>query len=128
MVVAIYASIYTLIIFGLSLKVIKNRGKYRVSVGDGGVEELQIAMATQSNAVEYLPIALLLLLLLELNGAGAWLIHLFGVLLIAGRYYHYKGMFGKRLRQRVLGMKITLYTLLALTVANLGYLAYAKLA
>lgn len=120
---AIYASIFTLIIVGLSLKVINNRRKYKVSVGDGGVEELRIAMATQSNAVEYLPIGLLLLLALELNGAGAWLVHGFGVLLIAGRYFHYKGMFARRLRLRVLGMKITLFSLLTLAFANLGYLA-----
>jgi uncharacterized membrane protein YecN with MAPEG domain len=125
--VAIYVSVYALIIVWLSIKVIKNRLCYKVSVGDGGVEALQIAMGAQSNAVEYLPISVLLLLALELNGANVWLIHFFGITMVAGRYFHYKGMLGKRLPQRVLGMKITLYGLLGLAMANLAYLPYSKM-
>jgi uncharacterized membrane protein YecN with MAPEG domain len=127
MSVALYVSVFTLILFWLSIKVIENRRKHKVSVGDGGVEELRIAMAVQSNAVEYLPIGLLLMLVLELNGAGKWLIHAFGVTLIAGRYFHYRGMFDKKLRLRVLGMKLTLYALLALAVANLVCLPYSRI-
>ena len=126
MSVAIYVSIYAFIVIWLSLKVINNRRKFKVSIGDGGVEELQIAMAAQSNAVEYLPLSLLLMLVLELNGASTWLIHGFGVLLIAGRYFHFKGMFGKQLKQRVLGMQITLFSLMALVLANIVYLPYGK--
>jgi uncharacterized membrane protein YecN with MAPEG domain len=86
---------------------------------------LRIAIAVQSNAVEYMPIGLLLMLVLELNGAGKWLIHAFGMTLIAGRYFHYRGMFDNKLKLRVLGMKFTLYALLALAVANLVYLPYS---
>lgn len=124
MAVTIYVSIYILIIVWLSIKVIKNRVKHRVSVGDGGVQALQIAMAVQSNAVEYLPIALLLMLVLELNGAGAWLIHAFGMIFIVGRVYHINGMFTQRLKYRVWGMKITLYSLVVLAMTNVVYIAY----
>jgi uncharacterized membrane protein YecN with MAPEG domain len=124
MVVTIYGSIYTLIIVWLSIRVIKNRVKHRVSVGDGGVQAMQIAMAVQSNAIEYLPIALLLMLMLELNGAGAWLIHAFGMIFIVGRVYHINGMFTQRLKYRVWGMRITFYSLIALAITNVVYIAY----
>jgi uncharacterized membrane protein YecN with MAPEG domain len=124
MIVTIYVVVYTLIILWLSLKVINNRRKYRVLLGDGGVQELQIAMGTHANATEYLPIGLLLLAVLELNGAWGWLIHLFGVILIVGRGYHINGMFTQRLKYRVRGMKITIYSLMALSVINSVYLGF----
>jgi uncharacterized membrane protein YecN with MAPEG domain len=104
--------------------VIKNRIEHRVSVGDGGVQALKIAMGAQSNAIEYLPISLLLLMVLELNGARGWLIHTFGVMLIVGRVYHIKGMFTQQLKYRVFGMRITVYSLIALSVINMAYLAF----
>ncbi|MCG6970506.1 MAG: MAPEG family protein [Gammaproteobacteria bacterium] len=124
MIVTIYVAVYTLIILWLSLKVINNRRKYRVSLGDGGVQELQIAMGAHSNATEYLPIGLVLLAVLELNGAWGWLIHLFGVILIVGRGYHINGMFTQRLQYRVWGMKITIFSLLALAAINVAYLGF----
>lgn len=120
----LYVSIYALIIIWLSMRVIKNRRKHRVSVGDGGVEELQIAMGAQSNSIEYLPITLLLLFALEFNGASAWLIHLFGLVMIAGRVIHVKGMFSKRLQHRVLGMKITIFEIIILAILNLAFFAF----
>ena len=49
---------------------IKLRTLYRVAYGDGGFYELQTAIRVQGNAVEYIPVALLLLLVMEQNGAG----------------------------------------------------------
>ena len=126
MITAVYAALYALIIVWLSLRVIKHRYTYRVSVGDGGVEDLKIAMGAQSNAVEYLPIALLLMFVLEVNGAGAWLINVFGVTLLIGRVFHIKGMIAKRLKFRVVGMHITIYALVALSVVNMIYLPFDK--
>ena len=58
MISVIYASISAFLIIRLSLNVIKKRRANRVSVGDGGNEELKIAVAAQTNAIEYIPIAL----------------------------------------------------------------------
>ena len=127
MIVAIYASLCSLIIVWLSLRVIDYRRKYKVSVGDGGVEDLKIAMATQSNAVEYLPIGLVLMFVLEFNGATAWLVHVIGISMIIGRVFHIKGMIGKRLQYRVLGMRITMYVLIGLAVVNIAYLPFDSL-
>lgn len=51
-------------------------------------------MRAHDNTVESLPIALLLLLLLELNDTPQVLLHGFGVLLIASRLAHAEGLPG----------------------------------
>ena len=50
------------------------------------------AIRAHANAVEYLPIALLLLLILELDQTRAWLLNLFGIVLIVGRILHAIGL------------------------------------
>jgi len=124
MVTSIYASLLALLIVRLSLAVIKLRRKNRVSVGDGGNEELQLAIRTHSNAVEYIPIALMLLLMLELNGAPKILIHILGATLLVGRILHSMGLPKKDFKKRVLGMQITIYLLIGLAILNILFLVF----
>ncbi len=125
MITSLYASLLALLIVRLSLSVIKLRRKNRIIVGDGGNEELQLAIRTQANALEYIPITLLLLLTLELNGAPKILIHILGGTLIIGRIIHAIGLSAKNLKRRVLGMQITIYLLIALAILNILFLAFA---
>lgn len=125
MITSIYASLAALLIVRLSLSVIKLRRKNRVLVGDGGNEELQLAIRTHANAVEYIPITLLLLLMLELNGAPKILIHLLGATLITGRIIHAIGIPAKNLKKRVLGMQITIFLLIGLAVLNILFWVFA---
>ncbi|MGZ5056425.1 MAG: MAPEG family protein [Methylobacter sp.] len=122
MITAIYASLSALLIVRLSLSVIKLRRKNRVSVGDGGNEALQLAIRAHANAVEYIPIALMLLFMLEFNGAPKLLVHILGVTLLIGRVLHAMGLPAKDLRRRVLGMQITVYLLIGLAVLNILFL------
>ena len=124
---AIYASLSAFIIIWLSINVIKNRRRYKVSIGDGGNEQLKIAMAAQSNAIEYIPIVLLLLFALEYNEGNIFLVHLLGLSLIVGRIIHAKGVLSDRLKTRVLGMQITIYIMIGLAIINIIYLPYSKL-
>lgn len=122
MITSLYASLAVLLIVRLSLSVIKLRRKNRILIGDGGIEELQLAIRTHANAVEYIPITLLLLLTLELNGAPKMLIHLLGATLITGRIIHAMGLPAKDLKKRVLGMQITIYLLIGLAILNIVFL------
>lgn len=125
MITSIYASLATLLIVKLTLSVIKLRRKNRVSIGDGGIDELQLAIRTHANAVEYIPIALMLLLTLELNGAPKILVHILGVTLLIGRILHAMGLPAKDFKKRVLGMQITIYLLIGLAVLNIVFFAFA---
>ncbi|MDT8311855.1 MAG: MAPEG family protein [Methylophaga sp.] len=123
MITALYASLAAFLIVKLSLGVIKLRRKHKVRLGDGGVDELQTAIRIQANAIEYIPITLLLILLLEMANVSWWIIHLAGITLLAGRLIHAAGLKNHDLKKRVLGMQITIFLLVALAVLNIFYLA-----
>jgi len=127
MISVIYAVISVVLIIYLSFEVIKTRRKHQISVGDGNNEELQTAQGAQSNAIEYIPISLLLLFYLEYNGASNWVIHLAGITLIIGRIVHAHGLLKRSLSRRVLGMQITIYVLIGLCLLNIAYLPLDKL-
>ncbi len=124
---AIYASLSALLIVALSLRVIKVRRKKQVSLGNGDDDELIAAIAAQSNAVEYIPITLLMIFALEYNGANLFLVHAFGIALMTGRIIHARGILIANLDARVLGMQITLWTIIILALINIAYLPYEPL-
>jgi len=124
MVSSIYAAVLALWILWLSLRVIRLRQKKKVRLGDGGDPELRVAIRVQGNATEYIPIALILLFLLEMNGAGVVLINLAGISLIIGRVLHYRALKLDNIRLRALGMQFTIFTLIALSLLNIAYVIY----
>lgn len=124
MVTSFYAGLLALLIVWLSLGVIKIRRAKKVRLGDGGERDLQTAIRAQGNAVEYIPISLILLLLLELSDASLIIIHIGGITLLIGRLLHAKGLLTDNLKYRVLGMQTTIYTIIGLAVINMVYAIY----
>lgn len=126
LVTSIIAVVLTGMFIKLSLAVIALRRKNKIGLGSGGYEDLERAIRAQGNFAEYVPFGLILIACLELNGAPWWLVAIPGVALIIGRAIHAKGInipppdFSKR----VLGMKFTFYTLMALMILNLGWTIY----
>ena len=126
MITVVYAVILSLLMCRLALNVIKARRKHKVRYADGGVLELQIARTAHSNAVDYIPISLILLFFLEYNGGNLWLVNIAGISLVAGRLIHSRSILAENLKGRVRGMQITIYTILFMAVLNLIYLPYGK--
>ena len=124
---AIYAVISAFILIWLTFKVIKQRHNHKVALGDGGHAELQNARGAHENAVDTIPIFLLLLFVLEYNGGPLLLVHGLGLAFIAGRLIHARGLLSADLKGRVLGMKLTLFPLIGVAVLNMFYLPYGKL-
>jgi uncharacterized membrane protein YecN with MAPEG domain len=91
-ITGLYAAICALLGLLLSFRVSLRRRAARVGLGHGGDEELTRRVRAQGNFFEYVPLALLLLLLLELDGARAWLLHLFGIVLVLARVLHAWGV------------------------------------
>ena len=129
-VTSIIAAVLTAVFIRLSFNVIGLRRKNKVGLGSGGNENLERAIRAQGNFAEYVPFGLILLACLELNGAAWWLVAIPGVTLIIGRLIHAIGIntpppdFSKR----VLGMKFTFITLMALVGLNLGWSLYKLIA
>lgn len=124
MVSALYVVIGALLIIKFSLDVVRLRRQYRISIGDGGVSDLQLAIRIHGNAIEYIPLALLLLVVMEMNGADIWLIHLLGLFFFFGRLLHAWGLRSRTILWRRNGMILTLLTLIGMIIVNLIFLPW----
>lgn len=89
---ALYIGLFGILLIVLSLRVSFVRRDARVALGDGDNELLRRRIRAHSNFVEFVPIALLLLMLAEHTGLGSLFIHLFGIVLLAGRISHAYGI------------------------------------
>jgi|LNFM01.1.fsa_nt_gb uncharacterized membrane protein YecN with MAPEG domain len=89
---ALYVGLFGILLIVLSLRVSFVRRDARVALGDGDNELLRRRIRAHSNFVEFVPIALLLLMLAEHTGLGSLFIHLFGIVLLAGRISHAYGI------------------------------------
>lgn len=127
MITALYAIILTAILIWLAIEVIKQRRANQVKYADGGVLALQLARSAQGNAAEYIPITLILMALLEVNGASVWWIHGVGMAFVIGRILHAKAILSDQLKGRIAGMKLTFAAMVALMVLNLIYLPFDKI-
>lgn len=127
MVSAFYVVLSALWLIKLSIDITRLRNQYRVAFGDGGFYELQTAIRVHGNAVEYIPIAMLLLIMMEMNGAGTWLVHVCGLMLFIGRVIHYYAMHGRDPSWRRFSISATYTTLLLMIFANLYYFSWADL-
>ena len=127
---SIIAAILTIIFVKLSFAVIGLRRKNKVGLGSGGYDDLERAIRAQGNFAEYVPIGLILIACLELNGAPWWLVILPGIALIIGRLIHAKGINEPppNFSSRVLGMKFTFGTFITLAILNVGWSLYSLVA
>lgn len=91
-VTALYAAVLVLIYLFLAGRVVVLRRSHRVGQGAGDSPELGLAIRVHANFGEYVPLALLLLLLLEVGGLPRVLLHVFGIVLTAGRFLHALGL------------------------------------
>ncbi len=116
-----YAALLALLLFVLSVQVIRARVATRTGLGLGEDRGLLRASRAQGNFIEYVPMNLVLMLLLELGGGPAWLLHGLGSMTLAGRIAH--GLAISRepetLALRQLGMALTFTPLLVAAIALL---------
>jgi hypothetical protein len=91
-ITALYAGLLGLISIGVAFPAGSLRGKLNISIGDGANRDLLLAMRRQANFIEWAPLALILIALLELNGARAWGIHALGAALVTARIFHAFGI------------------------------------
>lgn len=110
------AAAATLVNFWLGMRTGKLRGVHKVSVGDGGNEQLLRSMRAQANFGEQVPLTLALVALVELAGkGGVWLAPAAAIFVI-GRICHAFGMDGNFNAGRGIGMLTSMLFQLALVV------------
>ena len=124
-ITALYGAILGLIVIALAINVTVHRVKLRVPLGDGGNAEMRRMIRLHGNAAEYIPLAIALMLIYELNGGAHLGLHIIGVALIAGRVVQTWGMWATDMTNigRQIGQSLTWLSLIALAVLNLWKLA-----
>lgn len=117
----LFAAVHALMLVALVVPISLRRRRQRIGIGDGGDAQLALSIRVQANFIEYVPLALLLLLLLELCGLPAGWIYAFGTTLLLARILHATGLsrssgvsFG-----RFWGTALTWLDLLAMALAGL---------
>ena len=91
-VTMLYAGILGLMSIILAFGVGTKRGATGISVGLGEDPELLVANRRHGNFTEFVPLALILMGLLELNGVSAFTTHVFGATLVIARICHPLGL------------------------------------
>ncbi|TRY32676.1 glutathione S-transferase [Aliiglaciecola sp. M165] len=113
-ITAFYAGLLGITFVYLSILVINQRRSKKVSLGDGGDAHFLGFIRAHGNFAEYVPLALVMMLIAELNDSHHILLHLAGVLMLAGRLLHAYGLrhhVGASW-QRIWGMLMTFASLL----------------
>ncbi|ABV85606.1 conserved hypothetical protein [Shewanella pealeana ATCC 700345] len=118
----LYISLTALLIVALTYRVIKLRRTHKIGIGSAGNESLALAQRVHANLLENAPIALLLLLVAETNGANNLLLHLFGSIWLVARLMHAVGLTqgkGGYHIGRFWGMLLTWAVIIGLALINL---------
>ena len=127
-VTGFYASLLALLVIVLLLTVVRKRFRHRVGVGHGGHGDLQLAIRAHANAIETIPLALILLAAFEANAAPLLSLHIFGGVLLIGRLLHAWGLshHGGVSFYRFWGTICTVTVMLGLALANIWMFFHAS--
>lgn len=120
----LFASLLAILLLALAVPIVQQRRAKRVGVGDGGDAVLARRMRVQANFVEYVPMALLLMALLELAGWRSTWLWCCGIALVSGRVLHAIGFTrsGGASIGRMLGTMLTWAVIAVMAIAG-GWLA-----
>ena len=117
---ALWVGLNLILLLVLSVRVVRLRRRHGVVFGDGEVADLAQAVRAFGNATEYVPAALIGVVVLALLGAQPLLIHAAGLLLFVGRVAHAWGLSrsGGASAPRAVGVVVTwvAYILTAVTL------------
>ena len=121
---AFYAGLLALLYLGLSGWVMASRVSGNVLLGDGGDQTMLKRVRAHANFSEYVPLALILVALLEASGGGHGLVQALLIALLIGRILHPIGMFAAPNSPRQFACRGggILLTMIALGVAAIALL------
>lgn len=92
MITGLYAGLVGLLLVVLYIRVSQRRLAMKIGAGTGGDAELEQRVRAHANLVENAPLALILLLLVEQQGAAPVIVHAFGAAFLVSRILHAQGI------------------------------------
>lgn len=119
-VTTITSAILAIAFVVISIKIIKFRKLYKVSIGGHGHEDLKMTIRAHGNFSEYVPLTLILILCAEANNTNPVILSILALAFIVGRFCHaYAFVVNKdHFKYRVAGMILTFFCITALALLN----------
>jgi uncharacterized protein len=120
-ITALYAGLLALLYLALAGLVVAHRRRARVGLGTGSDTALERAVRVHGNFAEYTPLFLVLLLVAELSGIGAILLHVAGSAFFLARIGHAFGLSQSSGTSagRFVGTLVTWIAILVLALASI---------
>jgi len=122
-ITAIFTGVLALMLVGVSVRVTMLRARKRINLFDGGDPQLGAAIRVQGNFIEYVPLALALMGLVEALGTKPWIVYTYGAVLLAARFVHAWGLYAGVFQGRVVGTTATWVLIAAGGLLVLGLVA-----
>ncbi len=119
---ALYAAILGLFVIYMAKRVTDQRQSMSATPTEEQKLRLKVAVRAHGNAIEYIPIGLILLILAELNGWSAYWIHGLGATFILARFAHgygYTTSVGKTSKYRFHGILFSWLAIVVLAILNI---------
>ena len=115
------ASLHVVLYLVLAMRVVLHRKARNIGVGTGGDATLARKVRVHANFGEYVPLALLMLALLELAAVATTWLWTFGIALLVARVLHAVGLGGSSgySTGRFAGTLLTFITLLAMAALGI---------
>lgn len=88
----LYAGLFGLLYVYLSRRLVILRNQHGGKMQERDHTEMTAAVRAHTNIVEYVPIALLMMLLVEIQDTSRWIVHALGLLLVLARILHLIGI------------------------------------
>ena len=122
-VVGLYAGLNALILLWISVSTAGLRGKYKVSIGDGGNKHRKRIMRGHANAIENIGIVLTLLIIMAALGTPALILHGFGLAFTLARLAHAWHFIQEDAPrwQRFYGTSVTMIVVLLAAIGTIGH-------
>ncbi|MEQ6203560.1 MAPEG family protein [Sulfitobacter sp. HNIBRBA2951] len=122
-VTPLYAGLLTLLYLVLTVRVVRYRRGNQISLGDQGDSQMAKRVRVHGNWAEYAPLVMILLLITELQGAPALVLHLIGAAFLIGRICHAVGVSQtpQIMPLRVVGMVLTISVMILTSLGLIGH-------
>lgn len=91
-ITALYGALNAIFNIFLANNVSNMRRKHKVGLGQGEHPEMLVAIRAHANNAEFVPLAIVMMLLAEMCGAKSWVLHAFGGALLLARVAHWFGL------------------------------------
>ena len=91
-ITALYAALLVAVLIFLTTRIGVKRAITRISILDGGNKQVAVEMRRHGNFVEHVPLLILLMAIIEINGGNPVFLHVVGITLVICRIAHPIGL------------------------------------